>query len=194
MDLVLDEDDLSAPERLALLYARADLRDALGWLLRFDRRLCRMASQGKEPLIAQMRLAWWRDNLTKPVSERPKGEPMLGALSAINADGMVNSAIMLVDAWELLIGDPNEGDLVRGYDMRAEAIFGYYARWAGCSDEEQETAQMLGKCWTGDTNGDLTSKSRNLRPLSILSLAAQLERRGGRTNGIRLIWHALTGR
>ena len=30
-----------------------------------------------EPMLGQMRLAWWRDALGKPVDERPRGDAVL---------------------------------------------------------------------------------------------------------------------
>jgi 15-cis-phytoene synthase len=195
MQIFSEEDGLSAPERLSLIYAPVQFREALAWLLTMDHRLGRILLNGKEPLIAQMRFAWWRENLSKPIADRPKGEPLLAALSAISLEGLVPAATLLVDARELQLGADDAGGLAKSADLRAEAIFETYAIWMGCTKEEVAVAKSLGIGWAGGVCGASTSKSRKLRPLSILSLATQMERRGeGRANGPRLIWHALTGR
>jgi phytoene synthase len=189
-----EETELSALSRLAVSYAPGHLRQNLLWLLAFDLRMRSVVERAREPLIAQMRFAWWREMLVKPALERPKGEPLLAALAAVERDEMVNAALQLVDAWELVAGDPDDADIGHSAELRTAAIFQTYATWAGCLDDEQRMAQMLGVRWAGAVSDMLTAKSFKLRPLSILALGAQLERRGGRANGLYLIWHALTGR
>jgi phytoene synthase len=189
-----EETELSALSRLAVSYAPGRLRRNLAWLLAFDLRMRGVVERAREPLIAQMRFAWWREMLVKPASERPKGEPLLAALAEVEQGEMVNAALQLVDAWELVAGDPDDADLSRSAELRAAAIFQTYATWAGCSDDEQKIAHMLGVCWAGADSDGLTAKSRKLRPLSILMLGAQLDQRRGKANGPRLVWHALTGR
>jgi 15-cis-phytoene synthase len=188
---ILDEFELSAPSRLAVSYAPAHLRQAFAWMLAFESRMAGIVERAREPLIAQMRFAWWREMLAKPTADRPTGEPLLAALAGVQQAGLVEAAVLLVDAWELQAADPDSG---RSAELRAQAVFQTYAIWVGCSDEERKTAETLGLCWAGARSDGLTSTSRKLRPLSILSLAAHLEQRVGKANGLRLIWHALTGR
>jgi 15-cis-phytoene synthase len=49
------------PQRLALAYTKQDLRLGFGLLLALDDRLEQIFRKAGEPLIAQMRLAWWND-------------------------------------------------------------------------------------------------------------------------------------
>ncbi len=96
---------LALPQRLALSYARATERGAWLALFAFDCRLAQFVSKMNEPLLAQMRLAWWRDALRKPLSERPQGDPVLAALGR-EFEGDETALIALVDGWEALLADP----------------------------------------------------------------------------------------
>jgi 15-cis-phytoene synthase len=187
------ESPLSAPELLAIAYAPKNVREKFRWLLLFGHRVNETLVRAREPMIAQMRLAWWRDVLAKPAANRPKGEPLL----AIMADDpiLVRAALELVDATELLVGDPDEAVLAQSALARASGIFGAYATWV---ESERRLAEKLAEAYAGGNNDVITSVPRALRPLSILTLSAQLERQvvkpGPLGPGIRLSWHALTGR
>ena len=52
----VDNSELSPPLRLAIAYARADLRSAFALLLRFDERLSDIVGRVKEPMFAQMKI------------------------------------------------------------------------------------------------------------------------------------------
>ena len=56
----LDLEQLTPPKRLALAYARRPEKEALALLLLFDVSLGHIVQRSNEPLIGQMRLAWWR--------------------------------------------------------------------------------------------------------------------------------------
>ncbi|MEY4160037.1 MAG: hypothetical protein RLZZ136_658 [Pseudomonadota bacterium] len=90
--------------RLALAYAPAAIREEWLTLLALDARLATILRQAKEPMLAQLRLAWWRDRLTQPVAERPKGEPLLARLVAWPNAGA--EFVPLVDGWEALLAEP----------------------------------------------------------------------------------------
>lgn len=143
-------------------------------------------------MIAQLRFAWWRDVLGKPVDERPSGEPLLAELAALG--DLAVPALMLVDSWELLVGEPETAEQKQSAAMRAEAIFAAFAGWADCSEAEKGIALALGRSWAGQGDGLRSTSIRKLRSLSILTFAAYLEREGTRAGGLRLSWHALTGR
>lgn len=97
----LDPDHLQPAFRLALAYAPARARAATGALLALDTRLALIGRQAREPLITQMKLAWWRDQFAQPAGDWPGGEPLLAALAeaGIAREGL--SA--LVDGWEALL-------------------------------------------------------------------------------------------
>ena len=55
-------------------------------------------------MLGQMRLAWWRDVITKSVNDRPKGDPVLAGLSGLEAKGLnLADIVPVIDAWELLL-------------------------------------------------------------------------------------------
>ena len=89
---------LPVPYRLALSYAPAAARPAAMALLRLDDRLSRIVAGASEPLIAQIKLAWWRDQFAKPPPDWPRGEPLLAELRACGFEGSDLGA--LVDGWE----------------------------------------------------------------------------------------------
>ncbi len=189
----LPEVALSAPQRLAIAHASKVPGASLHWLLRFDLRLQGILQRAKEPMISQMRFAWWRDVLAKMPAQRPSGEPLLAELAGLELDP-ANAAQMLVDSWELMVGKPDAAEREKSAAMRSEAIFGSYARWVDCSEAEHRLALALGFGWVGQANGLHCASPKKLRPLSVLAFAAHLEREPMQWAGLRLSWHALTGR
>jgi 15-cis-phytoene synthase len=190
--------DLTPPQQLAVQYAPRAARAGFAWLLAFDRRLSDIAARSSEPLIGQMKLAWWRDVLGADVDARPKGEPLLTALGGLDPT-IASRAIGLVNAWELLVAEPAwQGDLLAAFaDERGGAVFGGYAALAG----EKEHPQELARQWALDdlrqnfgqkaeqaaAANAISPKGRVWRPLTLLALAA----RGA--SGPCLVWHGLTG-
>ena len=64
------------------------------WLaaLALDGRIGRMVLGASEPMLGQVRLAWWRDQLGKPIDDRPRGDPLLdleGPLLAAFAEALL---------------------------------------------------------------------------------------------------------
>ena len=73
-------ENLADEAQLALAYIGPNLRDALRIFLELDGRLARIVSATTEPMLGQMRLAWWRDALGMAVSERPQGDAVLDGI------------------------------------------------------------------------------------------------------------------
>lgn len=99
MNASSQEDELSPVLRLALVYAPAELRGAYEALLHFDSHLARIAFMPGEPMMKQIRLAWWReavaelgDNAQHPVLVALSRQPFLSSSSLSAA----------VDAWEMV--------------------------------------------------------------------------------------------
>lgn len=68
--------------RLMLLVPR-DMRPAMMALSQLDARLFGVVAQRREDVLAQLKLAWWRDRLeqlAKDPAALPRGEPLLGDL------------------------------------------------------------------------------------------------------------------
>ena len=89
--------------RLALAYAPAATRGRWLTLLALDVRLAGVVRAAREPILAQMRLAWWRDRLRDPAAKWPKGEPLLAAMACWGDEH--GALIGLVDGWEALLGE-----------------------------------------------------------------------------------------
>jgi phytoene synthase len=101
------EDDESFAEEIgiALAYTPQPLRTVLAAFFAFDQRLGKIVGTASEPMLAQVKLAWWRDMLTKPVDERPQGDAVLDALGRhwIDKEAALGA---LVDGWEHLLEEP----------------------------------------------------------------------------------------
>jgi phytoene synthase len=95
-------DPLPPEAELALAWTRQDMRARLRSALELDRRLARIVARTHEPMLGQMRLAWWRDALARPVADRPRGDAVLDALG-VHWQGREPLLTALVDGWEVLV-------------------------------------------------------------------------------------------
>ena len=104
--------ELSPLQEMALAHVRGAVGDALAATLALDHRCGRIVLAAKEPILAQMRLAWWRDQLGMEVADRPRGDPVLDALGQ-TLSGCKESLIALVDGWEALLGEEERSQAAR---------------------------------------------------------------------------------
>src|ERR1700741_297330 len=86
--------------RLALAYAAGDARLPTLALLALDTRLAGIVRNSHEPSLAQLRLAWWREQLQVEAADWPRGEPLLAALKSWQGGHL--SLVELVNGWEYL--------------------------------------------------------------------------------------------
>ena len=191
--------DLSPPARLAIAYAPKRIRPAFDLLLRFDERFAGIAAKSHEPLIGQMKLAWWRDAVRAEQAARPKGEPMLSALSYLDEPIIDRAAVALADAWEILIAEQQwSAPAVQDFaNQRGQAISDAYSRLCGREYLRSGFMTRWGiedlRLRFGSTVPEFAlddvalPRARSLRPLTILAMSVR------RNSGPRLIWHALTG-
>jgi phytoene synthase len=191
--------ELAPPARLAIAYAPSNIRSAFALLLQIDNRFAEILRNAREPMIAQIKMAWWREAFASPAEARPKGEPLLHALNEVGEYIPLSALEALVAAWEHLLGNERFGqELVDAHaELRAEAIFLTYARWMGTVQD----MRPIGRIWAlealriafpervADCNMPHAPlpKARALRPLSILTMSVRT------ASGPRLILHALTG-
>lgn len=177
---------------LALAYTPHDRREAMRVAFELDRRLARIVAATTEPMLGQMRLAWWRDVLAKPVDDRPRGDAVLDAIGRLEADTEGPLAV-LVDAWEAFLVAEDLGPETLGeFSMRrASGIAGNRKtneaspgqRWAladvvlGVSDADERRNVVD----FGLSLPNSPAYPRDLRGLSVLdALAARALKRGGR--------------
>ena len=199
--------NLTPVQNLALTYANSDVKAPFALLMAFDSRLADVVLTSSEPMIAQLKLAWWRDALSAARDKRPKGEPMLALLSEIESaervKGVPSDMLSLVDAWEIL-SVQEDAQLEHFSDHRGDAVFKSFARWNGAAVTQD--IEMAGRRWsladmmarTGRSDISVSPQpvrlSRPLRPLTILERGAVGELQSGRQGaGFSLLWHALTG-
>ena len=178
---------------LALAYARKDARPVFEDLFVLDRRLADAVRQASEPIIAQLKLAWWRDRFAQSSSEWPKGEPLLARLAAWDAD--VSQLGTLVDGWEALLTEgPLSNDAAIAFAQghadawsvaacalgragppspdHAALLWSYADLAQHCSSpEDAERARAVAKS-QNLFDGASPRLPRNLRPFSILGRLA----------------------
>ncbi|MBY6013747.1 hypothetical protein KUV75_02365 [Qipengyuania gaetbuli] len=141
---LLNDNDLRPEYRIALAYAHPDDRLAYHAMFELDRRLAEIVAGCSEPMIGQLRLAWWRDVLGKQPADRPSGEPLVAAMNA--AWGAHSSSLQtMVDAWEVIL-------LAETLDRNAALQF----------------VEGRGASWTALASGPLAKESS-----AEISLAAQ---------------------
>jgi phytoene synthase len=95
-------DPLPPEAELALAWSSPKVRGPLSIALQFDRRLARIVARTSEPMLGQMRLAWWREALAKPRDHRPRGDAVLDAIG-VHWEGRESALAPMVDAWEVLV-------------------------------------------------------------------------------------------
>jgi len=110
---------------LALSYAPDRSRAALDALFSLDTALGNVLRTTREPLVGQMRLAWWREALQGLDASGAPAEPVLQSLaSAVLPLGIEASALCgTVDAWEPLLGDIGNGSIDEHARLRGRALF-----------------------------------------------------------------------
>lgn len=135
-------ESLPPVQRLALAYAPASAR--LPWLalLALDSKLAGIVRAAREPMLAQIRLAWWRERLEAPAEGWPKGQPVLRALASW--EGRHGALVGLVDGWEALLGETADGSVC---DALANARGNAVAALARVLGEEGPEAARMGGCW-----------------------------------------------
>lgn len=95
--------ELPVERRLALAYSPARARADTAALFLLDARLAAILRQTREPMLGQMRLAWWRDRLGDAALPPGLGDPLLEQL---NRWPQRQGLVALVDGWEALLAEP----------------------------------------------------------------------------------------
>ncbi len=136
--------EVTDPDRLiALAYAGRTLEN-LRFLFLLDEALGRVVTSVREPVIAQMKLAWWRENLGTDAENVKKGEPLLGWAQAI---GLGAKLVPMVNGWEGILAELplSDADLSSYADARGGTLFAVAAHLCGQGGQEQ--ARQAGQNW-----------------------------------------------
>lgn len=187
--------DLPPPQRLALAYAPARARPATLALFALDARLAAVLRARREPLAAQLRLAWWRDRVALPQGDWPLGEPVLEALRCWRE---TSSLAALAEGWEALLAeDLTEPAIAEFAEGRARAFGGLACELGeGSAADVAEAARiwaladLAANVSDGDERRGVVEYARRcppvprlpaaLRPLAVLAgLGAAALGRGG---------------
>lgn len=124
---------LPAPQRLALGYATARARPATLSLLALDARFGAILRGRREPIAAQLRLAWWRDLLAQPAGTWPEGEPVLDALRGWRDPSGLS---VLATGWEALLAEDLSPAAIAEFVDGRGAAFACLARELGASSAD----------------------------------------------------------
>jgi phytoene synthase len=149
---------------LAALFAPEPARSDLLALLAFDHELARTRIVTREPLLARIRLAWWREAAVEAAGAgRPRDQPIVDALAeAVRRQGLTPDALVaLVDAREEEIEGPL--DVLRTGGALADLQLGVL----GVNDAAtREAAHAVGAAWLmgeGPERASLLTEARALR-------------------------------
>jgi phytoene synthase len=185
---------------LALAWSPRSVRGPLTTALQLDRRLARIVARNREPMLGQMRLAWWREAIAKPVEVRPRGDVVLDAIGEHWA-GREASLAKMIDGWEVLVSAERIGaDEARAFgslrgaffaglaehpgEAAAERLVAAGCRWAladaatAISDATERAAIVEAGLAVAPGSGRIPSPVRGLGVLEALAMRAL--RRGGR--------------
>jgi phytoene synthase len=193
---------LSPEADLALAWCSPKVRGPLSIALQLDRRLARIVIRTSEPMLGQMRLAWWRDALAKPVAERPRGDLVLDGIG-LHWAGRENALAEMVDGWEVLLSaerlGPREAEAfgtARGAFFAALApdsspavatrLAAVGSRWAladaaAAVSDEKERAALIAAGLAIAQDHPATRFAQGFRGVAVLdALARRSLQRGGR--------------
>lgn len=129
--------------RLFSAYAGSHVaRHRLLWA--FDARLGQIVRTTTEPMIGQMRIAWWEDVLSDESRTKGRGEPLLAALRDAELAAQPGLGAML-DGWEALLGASAPDEIA----LRAFGVGRGGGLFQAQSDERQppETLIQAGAVW-----------------------------------------------
>ncbi len=192
------DESLPLEAQLAVVHTRPKMRGALRIFLELDMRMGRIVAGTSEPMLGQMRLAWWRDELGKPAADRPSGDAVLDGIGEYWA-GRESALCSLVDGWEYMLAPApmGEGDAAGFANGRAQALMAVYdgesranpaafeaaaATWAYADmaakvslEEERELLTRLGLAKAAA----ISRLARSARGLAVLGALGARSLRGG---------------
>lgn len=186
-------ESLPLPRRLALSYAPSAARRANLALMLLDQRLGAIIASGREAVMAQIKLAWWRERLAEEPSRWPEGEPLLALLR--DFPGGAAELVPLVNGWEVLLAERLGSTEIADFATSRAAGWCALAKGWGASPPlavarrwamadlalhlpEGDEAAAVREAWEqlAERTGRLP---RRLRPLAVLdALSSRAIRRG----------------
>lgn len=212
--------DLDPERLLALAYAPARCRAALALLWRLDGRLGAVLAREGGPMLAAIRLAWWRDALAALDGGPPPRDPLLIEVGAVlPAIGVAGAALSdWAQGWVALTQGEEEEALEEHAALRGGRLFALSSRIA--IGREAPGVAVAGERWAladrlgvfGPLAAERAAQRsgpghwpRGLRALGVLSALATrdlrraqageaLEPRGSPARIARALWMGISGR
>jgi len=109
--------------RLRCAYARPEDAAAARLVWALDERLADLVRSTSQPMIGQMRIAWWDETLGDGSGAKGRGDPLVDALRATGLARRPGLPAML-DRWEALLGDGiDSASLLTFADGRGGGLF-----------------------------------------------------------------------
>lgn len=141
-----DLDRLGRAPRLALAYAPTSRRALVAALLVLDEQFAGFVRNASEPVLAQMRLAWWRDRFAQDPSDWPQGNPLLAQFADLGLEARHLGGV--VDGWEHVLDERPLGE-----DQIAAHARGRASGWAALANhfdhpESAPAAERAAMRWT----------------------------------------------
>ena len=177
---------------LATLYAPAPARGALLAIHALDLEFAKVAATTTEPLLGEIRLAWWRERLESLDRGEVPAQPLLQMLAREVVPRGVTGARLaqFEDAWRgMLAGPPGNTALALHIAARAHAVFGTAVDLIGSSIGIAENALIVdtfGLAWAAgeaargglclNDVGALPRAPAALRPLAGLAVLGVRDR------------------
>lgn len=130
-------------QEVALAWATGEDREVMASLLAFDNALARAVAVASEPIVGQLRLAWWRDALRHDAAVRPRGNPLLDDLVRHFGERLPG-LVPLIDGWEAILLADSLGD-----DAISALVEGRAGAWDACALvlELAPTATSAARVW-----------------------------------------------
>jgi len=182
---------------VAVLLAPAPARDGLFALFALDLELAQIVATTTEPLLGEIRLAWWREQLVRLDSAAAPAQPTLAALSRFALPAGITGASLepLEDAHLALLLDEHfdAAKLEAHLANRGGVLFAASARLLG---GDPDVARRFGRVWalgdfvrrgerppylsvtlleSANQRDDLPAAPRALRPLAALARMASID-------------------
>ena len=202
---------------LIRLHWPVELRPAFDALFAIDDALADIAAGARDPALAAIKFAWWREQLIALDSNPPPAEPRLQAVAAELLPRGISGADLsrLEEPWALLLHNDRQDVFMKGVAERGLRLFELAAQLLGISmtDQLEHSAQSfaaadLGRRGILDLVPLTLGRSRvraprKARPLSLLEALARRDmRRGGPpfepegtpARAWALLRHRMTGR
>jgi 15-cis-phytoene synthase len=168
---------LTADQQLSLAYAKPSQAALYRALFGLDAAMAQIALTAHEPLLAQIKLAWWAEaGLTSLKGGSAIGDAVLGVQAVADHRQVVPP---FVEAWKAAADGPEYFD--EASRLRAEA----WMSALGCADDAMASALqawanldlklMTGANEKGLKKSDLLALKRHAKPIAVLALLASCD-------------------